>query len=243
MIGLRKSSERGFDDHGWGQSYFSFSFADYYDPAHMGFGTLRALMEDTIEPSGGFATHPHRDMEIVTVVLAGELTHRDSLGNAGVLRAGDVQRMSAGTGVKHSEFNHAATTPVRMLQIWLLPQSRGIAPGYAQRHFADSARKGRLLPLVNAQGRDGALTIHADVALYASRLDGDHAPLTHLLAAGRKAYVHLIDGDLTVNGQRLETGDALRIEHEDEVVLEQGRAAHALLFDLGSHSTTEGRSA
>lgn len=243
MISLRKSSERGFDDHGWGQSHFSFSFADYYDPAHMGFGTLRALMEDTIEPAGGFGTHPHRDMEIVTVVLAGELTHRDSLGNTGVLRAGDVQRMSAGTGVKHSEFNHATTTPVRMLQIWLLPQSRGVAPGYTQQHFADSARQGRLLPLVNAEGRDGALTIHADVALYASRLDTGHAALTHRLGAGRKAYVHLIDGELTVNGQRLESGDALRIEHEDEVVLEQGRGAHALLFDLGSHSTTEGRTA
>ncbi|WP_019918491.1 pirin family protein [Methyloversatilis discipulorum] len=243
MISLRKSSERGFDDHGWGQSHFSFSFADYYDPAHMGFGTLRALMEDTIEPAGGFGTHPHRDMEIVTVVLAGELTHRDSLGNTGVLRAGDVQRMSAGSGVKHSEFNHAATTPVRMLQIWLLPRSRGIAPGYAQQHFADSARQGRLLPLVNAEGRDGALTIHADVALYASRLDSGHVALSHRLGAGRKAYVHLIDGELTVNGQRLESGDALRIEHEDEVVLEQGRGAHALLFDLGSHSTTEGRTA
>ncbi len=233
MITLRKSSERGFDDHGWGQSHFSFSFADYYDPAHMGVGTLRALMEDTIEPAGGFGTHPHRDMEIVTVVLAGELTHRDSMGNTGVLRAGDVQRMSAGTGVLHSEYNHAASTPVRMLQIWLLPRSRGIAPGYAQKHFADADRRGHLLPLVGEA--DGALSIHSDVTLYATRLEEGDAPLAHRIATGRRVYLHLIEGELEVNGVRLQGGDALTIESEDEVVLEGGRAAHALLFDLGAH--------
>ena len=234
MISLRKSSERGFDDHGWGQSHFSFSFADYYDPAHMGFGTLRALMEDTIEPSGGFGTHPHRDMEIVTVVLAGELTHRDSLGNTGVLRVGDVQRMSAGTGVKHSEFNHAATTPVRMLQIWLLPEARGIAPDYAQAHFTAAAQRGRLQTLVHPPARDGALGIHSDVALLAMRLDAGDAPVSHPLARGRKAYVHLVDGALTVNGQRLQGGDALKLDDETEVKFEHGQGAHVLLFDLGN---------
>ncbi len=243
MISLRKSAERGYDDHGWGQSHFSFSFADYYDPAHMGFGVLRALMEDTIAPAGGFGTHPHRDMEIVSVVLAGELTHRDSMGHTGVLRPGDVQRMSAGRGVLHSEYNHNASEPVRMLQIWLLPESRGIPPGYAQRHFSEAGRRSRLQPLVNAEGRDGALDIHADVALHATLMDAGDAQLRQVLAPGRKGYVHLIDGALTVNGHRIEAGDAVKIDGEHEVVLEQGRAAHALLFDLGTHPLTERSSA
>ena len=239
MISVRKSSERGYDDHGWGQSHFSFSFADYHDPAHMGFGVLRALMEDAIAPAGGFGTHPHRDMEIVSVVLAGELTHRDSMGNTGVLRPGDVQRMSAGHGVLHSEYNHDTDQPIRMLQIWLLPKSRGIAPDYVQQHFPEADKRGRLLPLVNAQGSDGGLGIHADVALYATRLEDGDAPLRHRLADGRKAYVHLIDGVLTVNGQRIGAGDAVKVEAESEVVLEHGQAAHALVFDLGSHPLTE----
>lgn len=239
MIDLRKSSDRGYDDHGWGQSRFSFSFADYYDPAHMGYGVLRALIEDTIAPAGGFGTHPHRDMEIVTYVLAGELTHRDSIGNTGLLRAGDVQRMSAGSGIQHSEYNYSTTTPVRMLQIWLLPASRGTQPGYAQGHFAEAGRRGRLQPLVNPHGDDGALDIGSDVALYALRLEAGDAPLHHRLAAGRKAYVHLIDGRLTVNGRRIEAGDAVKIDGEDEVLIEQGQGAHALLFDLGTHPLTE----
>jgi len=239
MIDLRKSSDRGHDDHGWGQSRFSFSFADYHDSAHMGFGVLRALIEDTIAPAGGFGTHPHRDMEIVTYVLDGELIHRDSIGNAGVLRAGDVQRMSAGRGIQHSEYNHGAATPVRMLQIWLLPELRGTQPGYAQRHFAETGRRGRLQLLVNPDGSDGALDIGSDVALYALRMETGDAPLRYRLAAGRKAYVHLIDGALTVNGWCIEAGDAVKIDGEDEVLIEQGQAAHALLFDLGTHPLTE----
>lgn len=239
MIDLRKSSDRGHDDHGWGQSKFSFSFAEYHDPAHMGFGVLRALIEDTIAPAGGFGTHPHRDMEIVTYVLAGELTHRDSIGNTGVLRAGDVQRMSAGRGIQHSEYNHGAATPVRMLQIWLLPELRGTQPGYVQRHFAETGRRGRLQLLVTPDGSDGALDIGSDVALYALRMETGDAPLRYRLAAGRKAYVHLIDGALTVNGWCIEAGDAVKIDGEDEVLIEQGQAAHALLFDLGTHPLTE----
>ncbi|MCQ9373498.1 pirin family protein [Methyloversatilis sp. XJ19-13] len=234
MISLRKSSERGFDDHGWGHSHFSFSFADYHDPDHMGFGVLRALMEDTIAPGGGFGTHPHRDMEIVTVVLAGELTHRDSMGHTGVLRAGDVQRMSAGHGVLHSEWNHGRDDTVRMLQIWLLPEARGIAPDYAQAHFPAAAQRGRLQTLVHPPARDGALGIHSDVALLAMRLDAGDAPVSHPLVRGRKAYVHLVDGALTVNGQRLQGGDALKLDDETEVKFENGQGAHVLLFDLGN---------
>ncbi len=240
MIRLRKSSDRGFADHGWLKSFHSFSFADYHDPAHMGVGNLRVINEDRIAPGTGFGTHGHRDMEIVSYVLDGALAHKDSMGNgtaaganAGVILPGDVQRMSAGTGVMHSEFNHAADSTTHFLQIWILPNRRGIAPGYEQKHFSAEAKRGRLVLVASDDGRDGSVTIHADAALHAGLFDGpERAELA--LDPRRIAYVHLVRGQVSANGQLLKAGDALTLSAEDRLVLEGGDNAEVLVFDLAA---------
>jgi len=241
MITLRPSAERGYADHGWLKSFHSFSFADYYDPAHMGFGNLRVINEDRIAPGSGFGTHGHRDMEIISYVLSGELAHQDSMGNgregrergapSGIIRPGDVQRMSAGRGVLHSEFNHAPGDTTHFLQIWIEPSHRGIEPGYEQKHFDTAGRRGRLRLLASPEGRDGSVTVHADAALYAGLFDGDEA--TELaLDPKRLAYVHVARGRLRVNGIDLSGGDAAMLDGEKALRLDQGRAAEVLVFDL-----------
>lgn len=238
MITLRKAADRGHADHGWLDSWHSFSFADYHDPAHMGFGNLRVINEDRIAPGTGFGTHGHRDMEIVSYVLDGELAHRDSLGNgepgaahSGVIRPGDVQRMSAGTGVRHSEFNHAKDRATHFLQIWIEPAVRGVAPGYEQKHFDEADKRGRLRLVASPDGAEGSVRLHADARIHAGLFDGAESA-ERALDRSRKAYVHLVRGELTVNGQALSAGDALRISGEDSLQLRDGRAAEVLVFDL-----------
>jgi quercetin 2,3-dioxygenase len=242
MITLRKSSERGHADHGWLKSHFSFSFADYHDPAHMGVGNLRVINDDRIAPGTGFGMHGHRDMEIVTYVLEGALAHKDSMGNgtadsaqagkaSGVILPGDVQRMSAGTGVMHSEFNHAADAWTHLLQIWILPRQRGISPGYEQKHFDAAAKRGRLALVASPDGRDGSVTIHADASLRAGLIDGDER-VEQALAPERITYVHVARGSLRVNDRALGPGDAMRLQHEPTLVLEGGQGAEVLVFDL-----------
>ena len=232
MIKIRRSEARGHANHGWLDSYHSFSFADYYDPDHMHFGPLRVINEDRIAGGQGFGTHGHRDMEIVTYVLEGALAHRDSMGNGSTIRHGDVQRMSAGTGVKHSEFNASQDEQAHLLQIWILPQRAGDQPGYEKR-FDDADKRGRLRIVASPDGRDGSVTIHSDASIYAALIDGaEQAALS--LPAGRRAYVHVARGALTVNGEALAAGDAAMIVDAETVTLEQGRDAEVLLFDLGS---------
>jgi redox-sensitive bicupin YhaK (pirin superfamily) len=238
MITTRKASERGHADHGWLDSWHSFSFADYHDPAHMGVGNLRVINEDRIAPGTGFGTHGHRDMEIVSYVLDGALAHRDSMGNgqdgsavSGVIRPGDVQRMSAGTGVLHSEFNHAPDKPTHFLQIWILPRHRGIEPGYEQKHFGDAVKRGRLALVASPDGSQGSLTLHADASIRAGLFDGDESAELALVA-GRLAYVHVARGSLLVNGQRLTSGDAVTLANEPVLRLHGGQGAEVLVFDL-----------
>ncbi len=242
MISLRKAQDRGHAQHGWLDSWHSFSFADYYDPAHMGVGNLRVINEDRVAAGKGFGTHGHRDMEIVSYVLDGALAHQDSMGNgkagsaeagksAGVIRPGDVQRMSAGTGVLHSEFNHAKDQATHFLQIWVLPSHLGIEPGYEQKHFDAAAKRGRLRLIVSPDGAEGSLTMHADASISAGLFDGDEA-VDLPLPAGRLAYVHLVRGTLRVNGQVLGAGDALTLSGEPRLRLDQGRDAEVLVFDL-----------
>ena len=231
MLQVRKSAERGHADHGWLKSAHSFSFADYHDPAHMGFGNLRVINEDRIAPGTGFGTHGHRDMEIVSYVLSGELAHRDNMGNGTAILPGDVQRMSAGTGVLHSEYNHAPDQTTHFLQIWILPDRRNIAPGYEQKHFDDAAKRGRLALVASPDGRNGSVTVHADASIYAGLFDDDeHAEMT--LPAGRLSYVHVVRGSLKVNGHALQAGDALKLRGEPKLTLGDGRQAEVLVFDL-----------
>lgn len=238
MITVRKASDRGHADHGWLKSYHSFSFADYHDPRHMGFGNLRVINEDRIAPGTGFGTHGHRDMEIVSYVLSGELAHKDSMGNggdnakvSGVIRPGDVQRMSAGRGVLHSEFNHAPAETTHFLQIWIEPSERGIEAGYEQKHFDADSKRGTLRLVASPDGHDGSVTIHADASIYSGLFDGEQH-LARPLDPKRKAYVHLVRGRLTVNGHALQGGDALRIEDERELTIAHGADAEVLVFDL-----------
>jgi hypothetical protein len=241
MITVRKSSERGHANHGWLDSRHSFSFADYHDPAHMGFGNLRVINEDRIAPGSGFGTHGHRDMEIVSYVLDGALAHKDSMGNggegdsnSGVIRPGDVQRMSAGTGVLHSEFNHAPNSTTHFLQIWILPKFRGIRPSYEQKHFEPAARRGRLRTLVSPTGADGAVSINADASIEAGLFDGDEGA-AKALDPKRLAYVHVARGQVEVNGTPLEAGDAALLDGETRLELARGRDAEVLVFDLARH--------
>jgi redox-sensitive bicupin YhaK (pirin superfamily) len=231
MLTLRRSQDRGYADHGWLKSFHSFSFADYHDPEHMGFGNLRVINEDRIAPGTGFGTHGHRDMEIVSYVLDGALAHKDSMGNGAAIVPGEVQRMSAGTGVRHSEFNHAADATTHFLQIWILPDRQGIAPGYEQKAFAPSEKRGRLRLVASPDGSDGSVTIHSDARLYAGLFDG--AERTELaLDAQRLAYVHVARGAVSVNGRPLLAGDAAKLSGESRLVLDQGRKAEVIVFDL-----------
>jgi quercetin 2,3-dioxygenase len=238
MMTLRPANERGHADHGWLQSYHSFSFAGYHDPAHMGFGNLRVINEDRIAPGSGFGTHGHRDMEIISYVLSGALAHQDSMGNGvagaahtGVIPPDDVQRMSAGRGVMHSEFNHAPDQTTHFLQIWIEPKHRGIDPGYEQKRFPAAEKRGRLRLIASPDGRDGSVTVHADAALYAGLFDGaESAQLA--LDPRRLAYVHVARGRVRVNGVALADGDAARLDGESKLQLDRGHAAEVLVFDL-----------
>jgi quercetin 2,3-dioxygenase len=231
MLTLRKSQERGHADHGWLNSYHSFSFANYYDAQHMGWGNLRVINEDRIAPGTGFGTHGHRDMEIISYVLQGNLAHKDSMGNVKGIPPGDVQRMSAGTGVMHSEFNHAPEQTTHFLQIWIEPNVRGIPPGYEQKTFAEEEKRGRLRLVASPDAAEGSVTIHANARLYAGLFDGGESAELQL-ASGRKGYVHLVRGELEVNGKALRTGDALLLDNETRVQLRNGRDAEVLVFDL-----------
>ncbi|HJT60103.1 MAG TPA: pirin family protein [Burkholderiales bacterium] len=230
MIELRRSAERGHANHGWLDSYHSFSFADYYDPQHMGFGPLRVINEDRVQPGKGFGTHGHRDMEIISYVLEGSLGHQDSMGTGSTIVPGDVQRMSAGSGVRHSEFNHEKQGVTHFLQIWIEPDVTGIAPSYEQKHFKPEDKRGRLRLIASPDGRDGSVTIHQDALMYAGLFDGAEAA-RHPLLKGRKGYVHIARGRLTVNGNVLEAGDALKIEG-GSIELKDGARAEVLVFDL-----------
>jgi len=228
---LRKSEERGHANHGWLDSFHSFSFADYYDPRFLGFRSLRVINEDRVQPGQGFGRHGHRDMEIITYILEGALEHKDSMGNGSIIRPGDVQRMSAGSGVVHSEFNASREAVVHFMQIWIEPDVDGIAPGYEEKHFDAASKRGRLRLIASPDGRDGSVVVHQDAAVYAVLLDGTER-VAHELAAGRGAYVQVARGKVVVNGQPLVAGDALQTEHAGEIVLEKGERAELLLFDL-----------
>jgi redox-sensitive bicupin YhaK (pirin superfamily) len=231
MLELRRSSERGHADHGWLNARHSFSFADYHDPQHMGFGPLRVLNDDRISGGMGFGTHGHKDMEIITYVLEGELAHKDSMGNGSVIRPGDVQRMSAGTGVMHSEFNHLKDDTTHLLQIWIEPNARGIAPGYEEKCFSAEEKRGRLRLIASADGQDGSVMLHQDVKLYAGLIGhGESASLT--IPVGRRMYVHVARGAVTVNDAALVEGDALKLIGEKEIRLTEGTDAEVLVFDL-----------
>ncbi|KDB58145.1 protein YhhW [Bordetella bronchiseptica A1-7] len=231
MLTLRRSAERGHANHGWLDTHHTFSFANYYDPAHMGFGPLRVINDDRIAAGRGFGTHGHRDMEIITYVLDGAIAHKDSMGSGSTIRPGDVQRMSAGRGVMHSEFNPQPDAATHMLQIWIEPDVAGIAPEYEEKRFPEADKRGRLRQLVSPDGADGSLRIHQDARLYAGLFDGtESAGLP--LAAGRRSWVHVARGSLVVNGQRLGAGDGLALQDEAAVRLGDGEGAEVLVFDL-----------
>jgi redox-sensitive bicupin YhaK (pirin superfamily) len=231
MVEIRKSQERGQADHGWLKSQHSFSFADYFDENHVEFGVLRVINEDRVVPGAGFGTHPHRDMEIISYVLGGQLAHRDSMGNGSVIRPGDVQRMSAGTGVFHSEQNPSADEPVHFLQIWIRPNQMGVRPGYEQKYFAPEEKRGRLRLIVSGDGAEGSVTLHQDARLYAGLFDGAETAVLDV-AQDRRAYVHLVRGELIVNGVQLKGGDALKLGGVTRLTLAGGRDAEVLVFDL-----------
>jgi quercetin 2,3-dioxygenase len=231
MFAIRHASERDHADHGWLESYHTFSFASYYDPKQMGFSNLRVINDDTVAPGRGFATHGHTDMEIISYVLEGALEHKDSMGNGSVIRPGDVQRMSAGTGVRHSEYNHSPVEPVHFLQIWLQPNTLGVEPEYDQQHFPAAQRRGRLVLFVSPNGRSGSIATHQDALLYGTLLDAGDV-LEHSLETGRRAYIHVARGQISVNGQTLNQGDGLAIEAPPVLRFEGIEAADVLLFDL-----------
>jgi redox-sensitive bicupin YhaK (pirin superfamily) len=231
MITLRRARDRGHADHGWLDTWHTFSFADYYDTEQMGFQALRVINDDVVAPGRGFGTHPHRDMEIVTYVLDGALAHKDSLGNSSTIVPGEVQRMSAGTGVLHSEFNHSKTDPVHLLQIWILPDRTGLTPSYEQTFFPEEDKRGRLRLVASPDGADGSVTIHQDARLYATLL-APGEEVSHPLARGRHAWVHVARGKASLNGQPLEAGDGAAISGEEGVTLRGDGHAEVLLFDL-----------
>jgi quercetin 2,3-dioxygenase len=231
MIAIRKSDERGHADHGWLNTRFSFSFADYFDPENVQFRTLRVMNDDRIAGGGGFPTHPHRDMEIVTYVLEGALAHKDSMGNGSVIRPGDVQYMSAGTGVAHSEFNASDKETVHLYQIWMFPDKQNYAPAYDQKHFSDADKRGKLRLLASPDGRDGSVKIRQDNELYATVL-GPGENVKHSLKSNRHAYVQVARGSVTLNGNKLEAGDGAAISAEKSVELTGVNDAEVLVFDL-----------
>ena len=231
MIELRLAAERGHAQHGWLDSWHSFSFADYVDPQHMSFGPLRVINEDRIDPGSGFGMHSHRNMEIISYVLEGELAHKDSMGNGSVIRPGDVQRMSAGRGVTHSEYNHARDRQTHFLQIWITPNVVGTEPGYAEKHFPAEEKRGCLRLIASPDGAENSVSMRQDARLYAGLFDrGEQAALP--LAAGRRAYVHVARGTITVNGRPLKAGDAMKAVDETAIKLSEGRGAEVLVFDL-----------
>jgi redox-sensitive bicupin YhaK (pirin superfamily) len=231
MLTVRKSGDRGYADHGWLKSFHSFSFAGYYDPAHMGWGNLRVINEDRIAPGTGFGTHGHRDMEIISYVVSGELAHKDSMGNVKGIPPGDVQRMSAGRGVQHSEFNHAPNEVTHFFQIWIEPNVKGIEPGYEQKTFVAAQKQGALRLVASPDGAQDSVLIHADARLYSGLFD-DARAVTMALDPSRKAYVHLVRGEMVVNGTRLVTGDAAMLAQESQLRLDSASAAEVLVFDL-----------
>jgi redox-sensitive bicupin YhaK (pirin superfamily) len=231
MNTIRRSHERGFADHGWLKSYHTFSFADYFDPEHVEFGPLRVINEDRVQAGEGFGTHSHRDMEIVSYVLSGELAHKDSMGNGSTIRPGDVQRMSAGTGVRHSEFNPSEDQPVHFLQIWIQPAQRNIEPSYEEKRFAAAEKRGRLRLIVSPDRADGSLAIHQDARIYAGLFTGDERADLQV-APGRRIYLHVARGTLTANGTTLGAGDALRITDGAPLTLREATDAEVLVFDL-----------
>ncbi len=231
MQQIRRSQERGLADHGWLRSFHTFSFADYYDPKHMGFGVLRVINEDRVQPGAGFGTHGHRDMEIISYVLDGELAHQDSMGNGSVIRPGDVQRLSAGSGVRHSEFNGSKEHPVHFLQIWIEPRYRGIEPGYEEARFTSQDKRGRLRLVASPDRAEGSVLIHQDARLYAGLFTGSETAQL-ALSPQRQAYLHVARGRLTANGEQLAAGDALELAPADALVLADGADAEVLVFDL-----------
>jgi redox-sensitive bicupin YhaK (pirin superfamily) len=231
MFEIRHSNERGHANHGWLDSYHSFSFADYHDPEHVHFGALRVINEDRVAGGQGFGTHGHRDMEIVSYVLEGALAHRDSMGNGSTIRPGDVQRMSAGTGVRHSEFNGSADETAHFLQIWIIPDAPGGTPGYEEKRFADDEKRGRLRVIASPEGADGSVKIGADARMFAGLFNGDERA-DFDVPAGRRVYVHVARGSVSVNGQALGAGDAAKIEDVAKVTIDGGDNAEVLLFDL-----------
>lgn len=231
MLEVRRSDERGHANHGWLDSRFSFSFAEYHDPEHMGFGPLRVINDDRIAPGTGFGMHPHRDMEIITYMLDGELAHRDSMGNGSVIRPGDIQRMSAGTGIVHSEFSHSKDAVTHLLQIWIEPNKRGIAPSYEEKHFSASDKRGKLRLVASPDGANGSVRVQQDSRLYAGLFEGDESAELELVA-GRSAYVHVARGKATVAGVALGAGDALKLTGAQRVRIEHGQDAEVLAFDL-----------
>ncbi len=233
MLLVRKSNDRGFADHGWLKSFHSFSFAGYYDAKHMGWGNLRVINEDRIAPGTGFGTHGHRDMEIISYVLSGELAHKDTMGNVKGIPPGDVQRMSAGSGVQHSEFNHAPTETTHFFQIWIEPNVTGIPASYEQKTFPEVEKRGALRLVASPDGAQGSVTIHADARLYAGLFNGEEATQIKLNPA-QKAYVHLVRGELEVNGNVLQTGDAALIDAESALTLKHGKDAEVLVFELAA---------
>jgi redox-sensitive bicupin YhaK (pirin superfamily) len=231
MLTVRKAEERGHANHGWLDTWHTFSFADYQDPREMGFGPLRVINDDKVQPGQGFGTHGHRDMEIITYVLEGALEHKDSMGNGSIIRPGNVQRMSAGTGVRHSEFNPSRDKGVHLLQIWIEPKITGVKPGYEEKQFGPAEKKGQLRLIASPDGREGSVTIYQDAYVYASMLE-DKDAVTHRLAPGRRAYVHVARGAVKINGTPLKGGDGVRIENESSIELKDAREAEVLLFDL-----------
>ena len=231
MIAVRPAAERGHADHGWLDTRHTFSFASYHDPRHMGFRSLRVINEDRVQPAEGFGTHAHRDMEILTWVLEGALEHKDSMGNGSVIRPGDLQRMSAGTGVTHSEFNPSREAPVHFLQIWLLPRERGLPPGYEQKGFPQEARRGRLRLIAAGDGREGAVTIHQDADVWTALLQPGES-VRHALAPGRYAWVHVARGAVSLNGSTLGAGDGAAVSDESALEITAAAGAEVLLFDL-----------
>jgi redox-sensitive bicupin YhaK (pirin superfamily) len=235
MTEIRRADERGYADHGWLRSFHSFSFADYFDPQHVEFGPLRVINEDRVVPGAGFGTHGHRDMEIISYVLEGELAHKDSTGTSSVIRPGDVQRMSAGRGVQHSEFNNSSSQPVHFLQIWIQPNVRGIAPEYEEKRFETEEKRGRLRLIASPEGSDGSVRIHQDARVYAGLFDGnEQASLA--VAPGRRIYAHVARGQVTANGETLHAGDALKLTDRTALNLQHGTGSEVLVFDLPGES-------
>jgi quercetin 2,3-dioxygenase len=231
QMAIRKADERGVADFGWLDSRHSFSFGQYFDPKHMGFGPLRVINEDRVAPGGGFPTHPHKDMEIISYVLEGALAHKDSTGVGAIVRAGDVQRMTAGTGVRHSEYNASDRSPVHFLQFWILPEREGLPPGYEQKRFGPQEKRGRLRLVASRDGREGSLTIHRDVDVYATLLTPGES-VSHTVAQGRSAWVQVAHGEIAVNGERLAAGDGIALSGTDLLRLDGREDAEALVFDM-----------